>query len=377
MLASTRTITAHWTPSLKVPITRAWPPGDYLLKLIAGRGQSYVPLTVRDDTSRAPVLVMNAVTTWQAYNDWGGDDLYNGPRDDPKLRSEVVSFDRPYRGSGADEFVGNEMGLVSVVERMGLDASYTTDIDVHAHPELILQHRVLVSLGHDEYWSPQMRAGVEAARDHGVNVMFLGANAVFRRIRLEPSTLGPDRLEVNYRVARADPLFGIDNTQVTTNWRDLPRPRPESTLTGVFYECNPVSADGVVADAASWIFDGTGLNNGDHIPNLIGTEYDRVDLQAPTPKTIEVLFHSPLTCHRQASFSDAAIYSALSGAQVFDTGTGAWICKLYVGCPKDSSPQADMRIVRITENILYDFAVGPASDQHRVVPNLTTLGIHP
>jgi hypothetical protein len=110
-----------------------------------------------------------------------------------------------------------------------------------------------------------------------------------------------------------------------------------------------VSADGVVADAASWIFDGTGLNNGDHILNLIGTEYDRVDLQAPTPKTIEVLFHSPLTCHRQASFSDAAIYSAPSGAQVFDTGTGAWICKLYVGCPKDSSRQADMRIVRITK----------------------------
>src|SRR5437868_8419886 len=96
--------------------TRFWPPGDYLLKLIAGPGASYVPLTVRDDQSHAPVLVVNAVTTWQAYNDWGGYDLYNGPRDDPKLRSSIVSFDRPYRGSGADEFISNELGLITVVE---------------------------------------------------------------------------------------------------------------------------------------------------------------------------------------------------------------------------------------------------------------------
>jgi N,N-dimethylformamidase beta subunit-like protein len=374
MFAATGIVSAPWAPSLRVPVTAAWPPGEYLLKLVAGHGQSYVPLTVRDDASRAPVLVMNAVTTWQAYNDWGGYDLYHGPLADPSRRSKMASFDRPYAGTGADEFVGNEIGVVTLVERMGLGVSYTTDIDIHAHPELIPQHRVLVSLGHDEYWSPQMRAGVEAARDHGVNLMFLGANAVFRRIRLQSSALGAARVEVNYRVARDDPLYGLDNGKVTANWRDAPEARPESALTGVFYQCNPAHADGVVVDATSWIFDGTGLRNGDHLPNLIGPEYDQVDLQVPTPKTIEVLLHSPLSCHGKPGFSDAAIYSAPSGAEVFDTGTSAWVCKLN-GCPEDTPRQPDPRIVRITENVLRAFAY--RDTRHPTVPNLAHLGIHP
>jgi hypothetical protein len=204
----------------------------------------------------------------------------------------------------------------------------------------------------------------------------LGANAVFRRVRLQPSVLGAYRLEVNYRVARDDPLFGIDNAQVTTDWREMPTPRPESTLTGLVYECNPVDVAGVVADATSWVFDGTGLHNGDHVPHLIGTEYDRVNPQAPTPRNIEVLFHSPLSCGNLASFSDAAFYTAPSGADVFDAGTGAWTCKLYTGCPKDTRPRPDTRIVRITENILRVFAAGPAGPLRPATSNLATLGIH-
>ncbi len=44
----------------------------------------------------------------------------------------------------------------------------------------------LLSLGHDEYWTPQQREHVTRARDAGTNVAFLGANACFRRVRLEP-----------------------------------------------------------------------------------------------------------------------------------------------------------------------------------------------
>ena len=57
---------------------------------------------------------------------------------------------------------------------------------------------------------------VEAARDRGANLIFMGANASFRRVRLEPSTIGAKRHEVNYRVASDDPLYGKDNAEVTT-----------------------------------------------------------------------------------------------------------------------------------------------------------------
>ncbi|MCU1456085.1 MAG: hypothetical protein JWL73_177 [Actinomycetia bacterium] len=376
VVAPNRMVDARWHPTLPVTIGTDWYPGDYLLKLVGGGpAQHYVPITVRDDSSHAAVEIVNAVTTWQAYNFWGGYSLYKGPRADPSLRSNIVSFDRPYDGTGAGEFVGNEYPLVSLAEQMGLDVTYVTSVDVAAHPDRLPSHRAIVSLGHDEYWSVAMRTGVEAARDHGTNLAFLGANAVFRRIRFEPSTLGPMRHEVNYRSARLDPDTGKDNAQVTTSWREAPAARPESSLTGVLYECNPVNVDGVVADASSWVFAGSGLQNGDRIPGMVGSEYDRVTPQVATPASIQVLFHSPLTCRGHHSFSDAAYYTAPSGAGVFSTGTGAWICKLLVGCPADRPMVPDPRIRLVTENVLRAFADGPAGAAHPSTSNLAALRI--
>jgi len=376
ILTTSRTVEARWRPSVRVAIDTAWVPGDYLLKLVADSGaQHYVPLTVRDDAAHHALLVVNAVTTWQAYNQWGGHSLYKGPLADPKLRSTIVSFDRPYERDGAGDFLGNEYPLVSLVEQRGLDVSYATSIDLHAHPELALDHRGIVSLGHDEYWTLAMRDAVAAARDRGVNLAFFGANAVYRRIRLEPSLLGRDRREVNYRVAKLDPLLGTNDAEVTTSWREAPAARPEGSLLGVMYECNPVLADGVVADASSWVFDGSGLRNGERVRGLIGSEYDRVMVEVPTPSTLQVLFHSPLTCRKHASFSDAAYYTAESGAGVFDAGTGNWVCKLLTGCPTDQPVRPDASIRRITENVLRAFAAGPAGVAHPSSPNVARLGI--
>jgi hypothetical protein len=213
----TNMIATHWRPSLVIAIGPAWPPGVYLLKLDAATGQRYVPLTVRDDTSRAALVVQDAVTTWQAYNRWGGRSLSLGPDGSLTTRSRVASFDRPYAAEqGAGDFIGNELPLVRLVESLGLDVTYWTDVDLHRHPERLIAHRALVSLGHDEYWSTRMRRGAEAARAHGVNLAFLGANAVYRHIRLRPSPAGPDRKEVNYKpwsvgddpAWKTDPLRG-------------------------------------------------------------------------------------------------------------------------------------------------------------------------
>jgi hypothetical protein len=385
IVAPTRTVTTTWKPSLHVQVSKDWIPGDYLLKLVAASGQSWIPLTVRDDASRAGLLVMNAVTTWQAYNDWGGHSLYFGPNADPATRSQVVSFDRPYdwavRQGGYPPvdptayevccgFVATELGIVTEVERLGLDVAYTTDIDVQEHPAQLLRHRALISGGHDEYWSVAKRNAIEAARGHGVNLVFLGPNAVYWRIRLEPTRLGANRLEVNYRVAGDDPLFGKDNAQVTTLWRSPPVARPESTLTGTSYFCFGSDEDAVVTDASSWVFAGTGLKNGDRIPKLIVREADHVDPTLPAPPGIETLMHSPVSClglgGRRVSgpkyYSDTTYYTTASGAGVFATGA-PWDCKLYDGCPSGTS-RADKHVQRITENVLRAFAAGPAGKSH-------------
>jgi hypothetical protein len=368
----TNMVEAPWAPSLRITIDPSWPPGDYLFKLVAADGyDNYIPLTVRDDESTAGLLINNSVTTWQAYNLWGGYDLYEGRSGGGSSfahRARIVSFDRPYKiGDGSGDFLGNEFPFVSLAESTGVDLSYTTDVDLDLHPELLLRHHALISLGHDEYWSTKMRDGVEAARSHGVNVAFLGANAVFRHIRFATSSLGPTRHEIDYKSAGEDPLLGLDNAEVTPNsWRDSPNNRPENTLLGELYQCNPVSADLVVFDPSAWIYDGTGLNKGDRIRGLVGSEYDQFVPGIPGPKNVEVMAHSPLRCRGTPNFSDMTYYTDASGAGVIDSGTNNWV-------PFLTDPSSQPALVRITENILTVFATGPAGVAHPSVPNTAGL----
>jgi len=373
----TNMVEAHWTPSLPVTIPKAWPPGEYLFKLVGEKSQQrYIPLVVRD-TRPTALLIQNSVTTWQAYNLWGGYSTYQGPKEfsDFENRARVVSFDRPLAGDGAGEFFLDEFPLVSLAESLGLDVGYWTDVDLHQRPEELLKHRGLITLGHDEYWSTAMRRNAEAARDKGVNLAFMGANAVFRRIRFEPSPLGPDRHEVNYKRPKGEPLLGKQDEEVTTDWREPPRSKPESSLVGDFYECNPTQADMVISKAESWVFEGTGLKNGDRIEKVVGPEYDRVTPEYPTPPTIEVLAHSPLKCRNKDSFSDVAYYTTPAGSGVFATGTIWWICEISAICPQDHRPAPDPRILKITENVLRAFAEGPAGQKHPSQNNLAVLGI--
>jgi hypothetical protein len=210
----TNLVEAGWRSSIRLRITSRWPPGVYLLKLVASDGgQSYIPLVIRDDASRASLLLQESTITWQAYNVWGGYSLYYGPDRRFEDRARVVSFDRPYvrnRGSG-DLLQGGDQPLIVLVERLGLDVTYATDVDVDASPAMLLRHRALVVVCHGEYWSGRMRAAATVARNRGVNLLFLQANDVYRHVRLASSPLGADRRVIDYKVAREDPLFGRDN----------------------------------------------------------------------------------------------------------------------------------------------------------------------
>ena len=112
------------------------------------------------------------------------------------------------------------------------------------------------------------------------------------------------------------------------NWREAPVSRPESPLIGQQYECNPVRADMVIADASAWVFAGTGLKPGDKLLGTIGEEYDRYNPNDPGPENVQILAHSPVRCGGRSSYADMTYYSAPSGAGVFASGTIWWVTKL-------------------------------------------------
>ncbi|MEP6660987.1 MAG: N,N-dimethylformamidase beta subunit family domain-containing protein [Acidimicrobiales bacterium] len=360
---------ADWPVSLRVPITSEWPPGTYLLKLVSAIGaESYVPLTIRDDDSSADLVAIDAVTTWQAYNDWGSCSLYQCLMDDETPRSTVVSFDRPifgFFGHGAADYLDHELPLISLAEERGLDITYITDIDLDQRPGLVLHHRAVLSLGHDEYYSTAMYDALESARDRGVNLAFLGANAVYRRIRLEPGADGtPARRMVNYRSVK-DPATKSDPKDATVDWRDAPLLRPEITLIGIMYEC-AASGSMTIVDPENWVFAGTHVRKGAVMRGLIGSEYDRVYPGRGAPKNLEVLSHSFIPCRGRPSYANSSYYSAPSGAGVFATGTIKWVCAIDATCTKAPVPAF---VRQVTINVLEAFAAGPAGSAHPSKPN--------
>ncbi len=347
----TRMVEAHWKPSVSLRVGEDWTTGVYLAKLVGPDGQgSYIPFSVREKRERAPIVFQSSVTTWQAYNMWGGHSLYYGVDSNGGEatygRSKVVSFDRPYiYGSGASDFLGLEYPLLRWMEEKGYNVSYVTDIDTHQSPLLLSGRKAFLSLGHDEYWSTRMRDHVEQALDQGVNLAFFGANAIYRHIRFEPSPLGRDRHEVNYR-STSDPITDTELKEATVQWRDYPIYRPEDAILGGMYECNPVHGDAEVYDTSlGWLFWKTFLKPGDTVEGIVGDEYDRVFDDETRPKRLWVLFRTPVQCGGTSSVQDMTFSRFPSGAGVFNAGTSRFMC-VFQGCPKAPANEGMQRLVQ-------------------------------
>jgi hypothetical protein len=367
------TVSCPWSPTLSFTVGSTWPPGCYLLKLVGDGGQQqFVPLTVRDDASTAAYVLQNSVTTWQAYNLYGGYSLYYGPNghggQDFAHRARAVSFDRPYPqtwASGAADFVGNEYPLLYHLESLGLDLTYWTDVDLHANPQLLGNHRCLFSLGHDEYWSSSMRNAAQFFSAGGGNVAFLGANACYRQIRLQSTSVGPNRLQVCYKSAAEDPIVSVDPSQTTVNWNQPPVNQPESTLIGSTYQSVGAQADMVVTDASSWFFDGCNLTDGAILPNMIIGEYDRYVPSLPGPRNLDVLAHSPIP--GQANWSDLTYFTAPGkGGGVLASGSAYFVYRLANSSampanilPRPVPGETDV-LLRAMENLYGRFGNGPA-----------------
>ncbi|MCS6319039.1 MAG: hypothetical protein H8K05_14945 [Nitrospira sp.] len=372
-----------YTLSTATDDPREWLSGVYLAKLTSTSSgkQSYIIFVLREDDRPSDMLFQSSVTTFQAYNNWGGKSTYpSNSRDEQWARK--VSFNRPYAasqhprggsGTGAGEFLtamsihptrslstaGWEYNMVRWLERNGYDVTYSTDIDTHSRTDFWKGHKAWLSVGHDEYWSQDMRRHVEGARDQGVGLVFFPANTCYWQIRLEPSTITGEanRTMVSYKeVALTEDPYALDGDPsndhlITVQWRDQPVNRPEHLLLGVMFETVPVEGDLVITQPAHPLFKGVPWSSDHRLPGLLGYEIDRAFPKGPVG--LEILAHSPYPRDGQVVYGDMSLYQAPSGAHVFATGTIQWSWGLDdYNAPALRTARTSEAAQQITRNVL-------------------------
>lgn len=360
-------IECQWKETFAFRIPRDWLSGVYLGKLQADASgyEAYFIFIVRDNRS-ADFLFQCSDMTWQAYNRWPAwRSLYD--YQDKKWHTAVgneVGFDRPYSiyynglparfnplTNGSGEFLLWEHPLCFWMEKEGFDVSYISNFDTHRDARGLLRAKGFLSVGHDEYWTGEMYDHVAAARDAGVNIAFLSGNSVSGRVYLEPSAAGvPDR------------IFG--RWERGANAEDDGFPAEQELMGSTTYGVG--AADWTCQAPDHWLFAGTGLKQGDRIPQLVGWEYHGPPLR--NDSQLQILASGKVrTGSKELDRTYAAtIYPGPKGNFVFNAATCWWSMLLArppgaVNPPNTDFNHEDSRVQRMTKNLLEKMREGSSS----------------
>ena len=317
-------------------------------------------LVVRRFHSTSAILVQVPVNTWEAYNGWGGKSLY--PFSSADARQAIrVSFDRPFDWflPGGQRPLGWELPLVGFLEREGYDVSYQSDVWTSSHPRSLLHHHLDVVAGHDEYWTRAMRDGWDAARDAGVNLAFMGANAAYWQVRLQDQ----GRTIFTYK-SMYDPE--PNPALKTAMFRELVPPRYECELIGIQSQgavLNWQPGDYTIeagAFATGWTR-GTGFRPDAVVRGIVSVESDTIPgnqtATSSCGNAVTVLFHRERGSDKDGN-ADATVYTAPSGARVFASGSHqfAWGLTDFPSIPDEGHGFADARLQRFMANAFDDLS---------------------
>jgi hypothetical protein len=360
----------HRTDSFIVDST--WTPGVYVVRFADSSGNARVyPFVVR--SAPADFIVVLPFNTYEAYNAWGGANLYQGPGTPPyDHRAAHVAFARPFMSSEVDtHFFKLDYNLIRWLEQNGYNVSYITDYDLDIGRGVSDEVVAWLVAGHSEYWTWRMRARAEDARAHGVNLAFLGGNDVYWNSRYDNAPLDGRQVPILtcYKQLDGDPLSGVSGL-ATVKFRDPPNSRPENALIGIMTPSpshNVVggAADLVVHDASNALFAGTGLYTGEHLPGLAGWEGDRIIDNGSTPAGLQVLFQSPFVPvggTDTTGLLQATIFAASpSGALVFASGEPGFEWTLSAYRPYTGRPE----IQRFLKNVMAAFSQRRAAPSSR------------
>jgi hypothetical protein len=409
---TTLLIECHWTNPYTIHVPTSWVSGIYLAKLHGNTSgkESYISFTVRD-TRNADIVFQQSVATYQAYNPWPGYDPVNayvgaslyGYQSNFRQATQV-SFNRPYGrgiqtnslyGVGAGDFLTHDFSpvfnpeadlasgtggtsawefcMIRWLEHHAYDVTYITSVDTHEDVNRLLRGKAFLSVGHDEYWTEQMKTNVFAARDQGVNLGFFSGNYVYwpvafladsngmedRTLAMAPKTgvcAAPAEIDcsvdsdcpTNLTCQNNGQKYVCSPAKTTLCSVDADCPgnlicqqkscdfnclgESEQLLTGGMWDNGHLANGDIVVSAAPlsalnhWVFANTGLQVGDVIPGLIGYEYDAYRSDSPAPSGLKILLQTQAPGFGGEAFFGAPFPSNFDGKS-FD----AWYDSLNLG----------------------------------------------
>jgi hypothetical protein len=345
-----------WPVTFAVPVDRSWRSGFYEVVLHADgydepEATSRSFFVVRTEAGAgavSPIVLVLSTNTYNAYNKWGGGCLYTGatqvsfhrpiergfvhrepaaydgrmavvePDGDPHHRRliDYLNAHRYPMWCASGGWHNWERRFVRWAEHHGFELDVATNSDLELHPAVLDGRRLMLSVGHDEYWSWPMRDAVDAFVEQGGNHAIFSGNTSFWQVRLEDG--GRTMVAFKGSAATADPVVGTDRDRLRTSfWSDPAIGRPETSTIGLTFSRGgyarvgwgtPRSAGGFTVHRPDhWAFEGTGLCWGDQVGAravVVGYEVDgcaftlRDGLPVPThedgaPDDLEILATAP------------------------------------------------------------------------------------
>jgi len=290
-----------WPVAFRMPIPADWKSGYYEVTMKVGdKGGAFTQRNTRTAEStcffvlrpaqpgkNSRILLQLATHTYNAYNNWGGSSVY-AYHGRAGLQGHRVSYHRP----PASQYGRWEQPFVAWAEENGYALDFATNLDLELRPGLVKPYKLLLSLGHDEYWSAPMRDTVEEFAAAGGNVAFFSGNTCCWQVRWEPETksflcwkqwFNQDELYTS--TAKTIPTLA-------SLWSHHLVGRPENAMTGVgflhggYHKSHDQLMDGSGAYAVHrpehWLFEGTSLAKGQEFggkDTIVGYECDGCEIE--------------------------------------------------------------------------------------------------
>src|SRR3954465_12706952 len=275
--------------------------------------------------------------------------------------------------------------MIRFPEANGYDVRYLSSADVNSRGSLLLNHKLFMSSGHDEYWSAGQRSNVEGRRDGGVNLAFFSGNEMFWKTRYEPSIDGSntdDRTLVAYKDTHFD--SPQDPVAWTGTWRDpryttAAQNTPENAVTGQSFVVNSgtsrITVPYAYRNLRIWRNTAaTSLSAGQSLPlapDTLGYEWDvdadngyrpagEFDMSSTTVSGLELFTDYGSTTKLGGTATHSlTMYKAKSGALVFGAGTVQWAWGLDSDNPIGNAEDRNMQ--QMTVNLFADMGAQPAT----------------